>query len=91
MHAYAPYVHTYMYEPYVHTYMYEIVYIHMTHVTRINFVHVCVYIYIIMILCYVFFHLCTCQARPNSPVLADPEVKDQRESKLPKKPIFNHG
>lgn len=46
MHAYAPYVHTYMYEPYVHTYKYEIVYIHMTHVTRINFVHVCVYIYI---------------------------------------------
>ena len=48
----------------------------------------CVCIYIIMILCYVFFHLCTCQARPNSPVLADPEVKDQRESKLPKKPDF---
>ena len=76
-----------MYEPYVHTYMYEIVYIHMTHVTRINFVHLCVYIYYYdIMLC--FFHLCTCQARPNSPVLADPEVKDQRESKLPKKPDF---
>lgn len=57
MHAYAPYVHTYMYEPYVHTYMYEIVYIHMTHVTRINFVHVCVYIYIYyydIMLCFFF-------------------------------------
>lgn len=52
-----------MYEPYVHTYMYEIVYIHMTHVTRINFVHVCVYIYILLWY-YVMFFFIFAHARP---------------------------